>query len=1388
MLTEPGGEFLADHDVSLDESCWQYEAFSDPHGYLRVHAEPDRRSASEAEILARLGRWIGAEVFGDVGAALVARAPVTVRVLIPEQARVLAFRPFESAIATGRAFALSQVSLVVQVQTADRPARAKTAIGDRVRVLALFSLPTGASVLNLRRERHGLAALIQDIAHTRNLSIELRVVQYGVTRERLREVVEEADGWDVIHISAHGLDGSVLLEKEDGTPDPVNSRELVDLMVATAHRVRVVTLSACSSAAPVLAGDRRLLGIDVAELPSDGVAAQAMSAVAVDLAERLDAAVVGMRFPITDEFAIGLSAELYGLLLGRGQPVARALALALPRVVTDPATRSRPALSAGTPALFGSHAVDTTVVAPQGGPVLFDEHHERRMANVPDQAERFVGRTLLLTRAAQVLAPRSGRSGLLLHGMAGVGKTASVVELAQVHADRFRAVVWYRAPGEHDRITVALADFAERLEAALPGLALRHRLGDAREFQQFLPVLTQFCRTERVLFVLDNLESLLTADGVWRDARWGALVAALADHAGPSRVLLTSRRPIADLTPRVVAHPLSALSRDEAQLLARELPRLRALIDGTVPGLGVLDGRRLVARVLTATQGHPTLLELADHQAADPALLLALLADAERTWHRTSTRTEDFFKTGQTHAATAGYLEVLQEWTRGVIGSLPDDAVSLFTVLCLLEDGDQLHPVVEGVWDLLDDTAGRPWDSALSTLLTTALVTISLTAEGDVPIYRVHPAIAAVGRGLAEPGFRSRVDRAAADVWMAGMALASRHEHEDRLDWWVRSGWLARRAGRSAAPYLLRLGDGPTAAAMLARSLVRDRSPDSLRAALPVLRAVADLTDGTDVAGSVDALLATVLLDVDPAAGDRMTSDLLARPQPRSSSAVVAATYGLGQSYLKRGRLTDALAITEELLSREGRPWTRLSYLADRVLRRVELREDVDAAGEMRLLRERLDALSHSGRVSDDSYDSDDEAFFRWQVREHIYHVSSIVALRTGDWSGSLHFNDVVSESERRRDAPAGHQAVTQLTRCGPLLQLGRTAEARDLLLGCRDVFEELGDAVHLGKTYGTLAQIEDDRGHGDVAIDHARTALRYLYTAGHPADVAAGHDNLAQLLCGRKVQDFAGGYTHGLAGALLDILIGRAPRSGSLHLTALALRFVERVPATLDSALEEMDRVDGPRFGELLSLWSPQTVHRAFDQALETVLAAATAADPDLFRFLVAWEPATSALVSAAHGDEQAGAVVDEYLRNSRSMTATWQVLVDAFSRLRSGDRDPNLAQGDRFDVAITRRALAALGDHSLVAPMLWPLVSVGHSLGLLAGALRDGDRSTAKPLAAAIAGMATVRELGLSDVLRLIAEVGPDKVPINGDDPVAESLVATFRHYLAQVGPTPG
>lgn len=553
-LTEPGGGFVADHEVRLDAAAWQLEAFAGLDGYLRSHAAPDRRADGEARLVAEVGDWIGEHVLGAVGAALARRAPVTVLVELPAGAELLAHRPLELARVDGSPLAVQDVSLVI-VAPGGRERR-KRPIGARLRMLAIFSLPVDASALNLRRERAELARLIERIAATDGKAIELRVVQYGVTRARLEDVLLEADGWDVIHVSGHGLPAGVLLERDDGSHDLVAPAELAALLEPVAPQVKLVCLSSCESAALTAAEHLRLLGVtppaslaDGAPAPSDG----ALPALATALAGRLDCAVLAMRYPVGDEFAIALGRRLYDLLAGKGQPLPRALALALPRALAGDGLRA-PAISVATPALFGARAAALTLAPPPRASPVFDPDRQR-LAGFPPPPQRFVGRVGAMSRASAALAPGSGRSGVLLVGMAGAGKSACALELAYMHEQSFGLMVWHQAPLHDEDVGAALVGFALALELQLPGVKLVHLVDDRALLAEYLPRLTEFLERERVLVVLDNCETLLRDSGGWRDERWELLVGALADHAGLSRLVMTSRRRPRELPAGMLVEP-----------------------------------------------------------------------------------------------------------------------------------------------------------------------------------------------------------------------------------------------------------------------------------------------------------------------------------------------------------------------------------------------------------------------------------------------------------------------------------------------------------------------------------------------------------------------------------------------------------------------------------------------------------------------------------------------------------------------------------------------------------------------------------------------------------------------------------------------------------------
>jgi hypothetical protein len=305
------------------------------------------------------------------------------------------------------------------------------------------------------------------------------------------------------------------------------------------------------------------------------------------------------------------------------------------------------------PALFGARAASLTLVPPKQPPQPF-ALPDAGLAYFPPEPAQFVGRVSAMTRGSAALAAESTKSGVLFHGMAGAGKSSCAVELAYHHeaAGRFQAFVWYRAPEEGKDIALALRDIDT--------------------LRDWWPRLTESLERIGILLVLDNLESLLTTTGQWRDERWGLLIGALLTPGGLSRAVLTSRTRPADLPDSTEIIALHALPLDEAVLLMRELPNLRRLLDGTASGVSVTEGREMVRRTLRLVQGHPKLIEFADRLAADPRRLSAQLDRADAA--QGQGELDAFFHEGETRFGADTFTTVLRGWTAGISGELPENA------------------------------------------------------------------------------------------------------------------------------------------------------------------------------------------------------------------------------------------------------------------------------------------------------------------------------------------------------------------------------------------------------------------------------------------------------------------------------------------------------------------------------------------------------------------------------------------------------------------------------------------------------------------------------------------------------------------------------------------
>jgi tetratricopeptide (TPR) repeat protein len=1388
-LLAPTGELIGEHEVRLDESCWQYEAFADLPGYLRWHSVPDRRIEDEARIVAATGEWIGERVLGPLADDLAAAAPATVRVVVPEEAKQLMFRPLQLAYANGRPLAVQGVTLIMQppLSTFRDAGRGNESVGDGLRVLGLFSMPAGERPLNLRRERQALAELFTGIAAI-GRAVEVRVLQFGVTRGKLQEVLVEGGGWDIVHVSGHGSPGELLLEAEDGSPDPMPGRELAGLLSLTQERLKLVTVSACWSAALTAEGHRRLLGLPISVGPEEDQEEAPDGAVAGTLASdvaSLGCAVLAMRYPVTDVFAIALARKLYGLLAEKGQHLPHALGIALREVVAVPPTSACPALSVATPALFGTHAVTLKLAAPPRRQLGYHDAGTHKLGEFPPQPDLFLGRTRVMTRASAALAPRSGTPGVLLHGMPGVGKTACALELAYTHEHAFDTLVWFKAPGDGQDISTALAKFVLTLEALLPGLQMRQVLDDPARLAACLPHLTELCARRRALVIVDSIESLLTEGGQWRDTRWGQIITAITAHSGLGRVVLTSCRRPTNLDMRVQTEVVDPLSLDEALLLARDLPLLSKLFNGSMPGIEPNAGRNLAREVLTTAHGHPKLLELADGQAADPGELVELVKAKAHAWQSTGWLPEGFFSTSQSQTSSGDYRHLLDTWAQTATNGLVPGQRDLFHYLCCLEEQDRTPPIAEGNWtDRLWkrlNRAGRPpvLNAAIAAAALQALIEVRPGADGKADSYRIHPAVAAAGRTQAGSNFRDVVDTELAAYWQATARDRLKEENEQR------TGGLVVRAARGGAPYLLRLGQWRMAGELIAKALERDHSRAAAAAVLPALQQIVAAVSGTRDEPVMTMHLARALRAIDPVVAELHTraakASALAYHDYRAAGAAVA---DLIDYCIARGQLEEALALAMQKVDYIQRaklgPWSQLSGEGQRLQVLVAMGQHERVLAEVHHLIARMDRLPTTSKQP--------ESHMPWNVREVVLDAGRSAAFELGRWQEAMDMITAVVASMRTRGALATEIARIQFNIYSPLLKLGRFDDCLRLLLECRDVFEQAHDVEMLGVVLGALASLETIRGHDDAAIALSIDSLRYNYLSGNLESIKASHHNLGLNLA-RHARDPDPALAHHVAAALIAAVMNLDSEETSVLAAAYDLRFgakADLLPTDIGELCRQVAEASDVDLGRLLAQLDPggSSAQVALDRIITQIRALAAAPAPPSAANLALWDPVIAALLASQAGDAQATVALEETLA-SREDSTDWAALVGMLRRLRAGKTGPDLLAGldPEVHIPVANRILDVLDGRVAIPVHLWRMMPLAPLIFHLVAAARGGGDSarSARRMLDALAQDPGREALASRLDLILAGEHDPD-VAFELSDPAEQAVVTTVLHHIRE------
>ena len=828
-------------------------------------------------------------------------------------------------------------------------------------------------------------------------------------------------------------------------------------------------------------------------------------------------------------------------------------------------------------------AVELALASPAGEPA--HEPTAEAMVGFPPQPSRFVGRADAMAAATTALDPASGRSAVVLSGPAGVGKTTCAVELAYHHRYAFGALVFWSAPTDPEPCGDALRLLAAKLEARLGdhSFTITDKIDTEAALEKVRPTLTTVFADAGMLLILDNLETLLTPDGQWRDPRWALLIGALIGHTGPSRVIITSRVVPAGLDAHMVLiRPVPALSRDESLLLVAELPTLRALLHSVA----------LARCLLTLTQGHPQLLEFADAAAADPPRLAYQLAEIEAAVDGAAPLAA-FLVQGNTWLDAEQLRQIAATWINTLAATAPAPARLLLQALCRMEETDRNPAVTEANWAALWRRLDQPGEPPSVAAAVAPLISAGLVAADHVR-YRIHPGVVEAIHTTTPAPVISAVDEQLAAWWTAvvgGWEIAPQQAGDD--------------AGLTAARYLLRQCEWNLASCLLERVLIRDGySPATALAAIPLLRCIAEATG----AGKDLVVLGAALRKVDPDEAETLLRRAYYQAMTEGDQQVASTTAGELVTLLRdQGRLQDALAMASQKIERTSQAgfgrWTQLSDQGRRlqILHLLGCHERVliDLLGLRAQMADLPDERAHNDRVSP------------WNVRECVLDIGRLSAVALERWDEALDLNDEIVRTKQRRGASISEIAASRCHDYLPLYHLGLPADADQLLRGCQDIIATARDITQLAAVYGARADLEDKRLHLKKAVELQRTSLHLWYLHPDSLEISAAHHSLADYLS-RVAGDPAEQRAHRLAAALLDDLKGnRQGLAKMLGTLATELHSdtcdpdASALPTTLPQVIRLVDADNSICFGNLVAAVCPDRT--TAEQALADLLSSAS-------------------------------------------------------------------------------------------------------------------------------------------------------------------------------------
>nr|WP_162793954.1 CHAT domain-containing protein [Streptomyces paludis] len=450
-----------------------------------------------------------------------------------------------------------------------------------LRLIVLLAGPRKAPgrrepLLDLDAETARLAAAVSRVPGR----AELRVLSSGSLTALSAALAEKPA--DVVHIVCHARPGELLLEDEAGDRDPVTADALWRA-VRGAHGVPAVVLAGCSTASSV----------SRSAVPEPAHHGRFLPGLAQSLTESGVPAIVAMSAPVRDTYAGALMADMYaGLAAGRpwweALHDARTEQERLRRVGNDWLPEWH------VPLLFAGSR--SQAVKPDCGDATTGAASPEVPLALP--LGSFVGRRVQLRLALNALADDG--TGLIVHGVGGVGKTAFVGELLRLRAS-FSPPLLLKGPVGPDEILRSAADalagetddprMLELVDAELPWskrlavLASLTAATDAHAGAGDEARSTADGPTRPLTIVLDDFEVNLTRDLAGRthftDPELLDFLTAWTTLLTNSTLVIVSRHPLPAVagpaSRRFRQLPLPPLTPDETDLMRLRLPLSRKL-------------------------------------------------------------------------------------------------------------------------------------------------------------------------------------------------------------------------------------------------------------------------------------------------------------------------------------------------------------------------------------------------------------------------------------------------------------------------------------------------------------------------------------------------------------------------------------------------------------------------------------------------------------------------------------------------------------------------------------------------------------------------------------------------------------------------------------------